>query len=411
MLTLNKNKIEQAASALKSVLRPTDLVWAPRLVPGCQQLYLKAENWQVTGSFKVRGAYYKMSLMTTEEKARGVVACSAGNHAQGVALAAERAGIQATIFIPSVAPLSKIEATSRYQGVTVKIVDGVYDDAYAAARVFEKTNGGVFIHPFDDEQVIAGQGTIGLEILRQFRKFKDPKELDAVIVPVGGGGLISGVAVAIKKSNLAPNCKIYGVQAAGAASMANSMQAKQRTSLSSVATFADGIAVKHPGEVTFEYCRDYVDEIVTVTDDEIAIAILNLMEQQKFIAEGAGAVAVAAAMFNKLPLAGKKVCAIVSGGNIDVNNLPRVINRGLLATGRLAHITIELIEKPGQLMGVSKIIADCGANVVDLVHNPGRENTDIASCLLRLTIETKDKTHRDSVIQTLAEHGYRILGD
>ncbi|MCL2446431.1 MAG: threonine ammonia-lyase [Oscillospiraceae bacterium] len=406
---LTYNKIQKAASVLKQVLRPTDMVWAPRLVPGCEQLYLKAENWQVTGSFKVRGAYYKMSLMTDEEKARGVIACSAGNHAQGVALAAQRAGIDATIFIPSIAPISKIEATERY-GVRVVIVDGVYDDAYQAAREFEQTNGGVFIHPFDDEQVIAGQGTIGLEILDQYRaKGKILNDLDAIIVPVGGGGLISGVAVAIKKSNRAKNCKVYGVQAAGAASMAQSMATQQRQSLEQVATFADGIAVKHPGELTYNYCSEYVDEIVTVTDDEIAIAILHLMEQQKFIAEGAGAVAVAAAMFNKLPLAGKNVCAIVSGGNIDVNNLPRVINRGLLATGRLSHLTIELIERPGQLMGVSKIIADCGANVVDLVHNPGRENTDIASCILRLTIETKDKAHRDTVIQTLTEHGYKVL--
>lgn len=408
---LTYNKIQKAASVLKQVLRPTDMVWAPRLVPGCEQLYLKAENWQVTGSFKVRGAYYKMSLMTDEEKARGVIACSAGNHAQGVALAAQRAGIDATIFIPSIAPISKIEATERY-GVRVVIVDGVYDDAYQAAREFERSHGGVFIHPFDDEQVIAGQGTIGLEILDQYRaKGKILNELDAIVVPVGGGGLISGVSVAIKKSNRAKNCKVYGVQAAGAASMAQSMAAQQRQSLDHVATFADGIAVKHPGELTYTYCQEFVDEIVTVTDDEIAIAILHLMEQQKFIAEGAGAVAVAAAMFNKLPLAGKNVCAIVSGGNIDVNNLPRVINRGLLATGRLSHLTIELIERPGQLMGVSKLIADCGANVVDLVHNPGRENTDIASCILRLTVETKDRAHRDMVIQTLINHGYKILGD
>ena len=399
MLTLDR--IYQAAHVLKSVVRPTDLIQSPDLAPGCE-LYLKAENLQITGSFKVRGAYFKMSTMTPEEKAAGVIACSAGNHAQGVALAAQCADIKATIFIPSVAPISKVEATKR-MGAHIEIIDGVYDDAHHAAAAFQEKHGGVFIHPFDDIDVIAGQGTIGLEIMEQ------ASDLDAIIVPVGGGGLISGLAFVVKKLN--PNCKVYGVQAAGADSMASSFQAKSRINADKVATFADGIAVKSPGENTFNFCMEYVDEIVTVSDDEIATAILTLMEQQKLVAEGAGVVAVAAAMFGKLPIAGKKVCAIVSGGNIDVNILSRVINRGLLTTGRLSELTIEMLDKPGQLNEVSSIIAREGANVVKVMHDPGGENTDIIGCFLHISLETKNKEHFRQIKQAIQSAGYRIVED
>jgi len=394
MLTLDR--IYQAAHVLKECLRKTDII------PCGNNLYLKTENLQVTGSFKVRGAYFKIAMLSEEEKAKGVIACSAGNHAQGVALSAQRMGINATIFIPSIAPLSKIEATKK-MGADIKLIDGVYDDAYEAAVAYQKTSGGVFIHPFDDIDVIAGQGTIGLEILEQIAN------LDAVVIPVGGGGLISGVAFAVKKLN--PSIKVYGVQAAGAGSMYHSLENNERTFLNSVATFADGIAVKSPGEATYALCAQYVDKIVTVTDDEIATAILTLMEQQKLVSEGAGAVAFAAALFDKLPLNGGKVCVIISGGNIDVNILSRVINRGLLTTGRLSELKIEMLDKPGQLKEVSAIIADMGANVTKVMHNPGGENTDINGCYLHISMETKNKEHFLAVKQAIQNAGYRIVKD
>ena len=397
MLTLDR--VYQAAHILKGVVRKTDLILSSNIVPDCE-LYLKAENLQITGSFKVRGAYFKISMLSEEEKAKGVIACSAGNHAQGVALAAQNSGIAATIFIPSTAPLSKIEATKR-MGAQIRLIDGVYDDAYDAACVYQQESGGIFVHPFDDIDVIAGQGTIGLEILEQI------PGLDAVIVPVGGGGLISGVAFAVKMLN--PACKVYGVQAVGAGSMYDSFRDKKREGLTKVSTFADGIAVKMPGANTYEYCTQYVDEIVTVSDDEIATAVLALMEQQKLVAEGAGAVAVAAAMFNKLPIAGKKVCVIVSGGNIDVNILARVINRGLLTTGRLSELKLEMIDKPGQLKEVSAIIAGMGANVTKVLHNPGGENTDINGCYLHISMETKNKDHFLDIKRTIQNAGYKIV--
>ena len=398
MLTLDR--VYQAAHTLKSCVRKTDVIpYANLQSSGCE-LYLKAENLQLTGSFKVRGAYFKIAMLPDQEKAKGVIACSAGNHAQGVALAAQRMEIPATIFIPSVAPLSKVEATKSY-GADVRLVDGVYDDAYAAATAYQAETGGVLIHPFDDVDVMAGQGTIGLELLDQI------PDLDAIVVPIGGGGLISGLAFVVKKLN--PSCQVYGVQAAGAGSMYYSFENKKHTSLDRVATFADGIAVKCPGTATFELCEQYVDKIVTVTDDEVATAILTLMEQQKLVAEGAGAVGVAAVLFDKLPLEGKKVCAVVSGGNIDVNILSRVIRRGLLTTGRLSEVTLEMLDKPGQLREVSSIIADAGANVTKVLHDPSGENTDITGCYLHISMETKNKEHFCEVKRVLEAAGYRIV--
>jgi threonine dehydratase len=397
MLTLDR--IYQAKHALSGVVRRTETILAKNIPTDCE-LYLKTENLQNTGSFKVRGAYFKMAMLSEEDRQKEIIACSAGNHAQGVALAAQKLGLKATIFVPGVAPIFKIEATKR-MGANINIVGGVYDDAYEAAIKYQQETGGVFIHPFDDEDVIAGQGTIGLELLEQI------ESLDAVVVPVGGGGLISGLAFAIKKLN--PACKVYGVQAVGAGSMCNSMQCKERTSLKNVSTFADGIAVKSPGVLTYSYCEKYVDEIVTVTDDEIATAILTLMEQQKLVAEGAGAVSVAAVIFNKLPLKGKKVCALVSGGNIDVNILSRVINRGLLTAGRLSELTIEMLDKPGQLKEVATIIADLGANVTKVRHNYGGENTDISGCFLHVSIETRNRAHLVDVRNAIKAAGYNLI--
>lgn len=397
MLTLDR--VYQAAHTLKGVVRRTDVISAPNLAPGCE-LYLKTENLQVTGSFKVRGAYFKTSVLTEEERRQGLIACSAGNHAQGVALSAQMAGIKSTIFIPSVAPLSKIEATKRL-GAEIRIIDGVYDDAGEAALAHQREAGGIFIHPFDDVDVIAGQGTIGLELLEQI------ENLDAVVVPVGGGGLISGIAFVIKKLN--PSCKVYGAQAVGAGSMCDSMHCGKRTDLKSVSTFADGIAVRSPGITTYEMCEEHVDAIVTVTDDEIATAILTLMEQQKLVAEGAGAAAVAAVMFGKLPLEGKRACAVVSGGNIDVNILSRVISRGLLATGRLSELRIEMLDKPGQLKEVAAIIAEKGANVTKVIHNPGGENMDINGCWLHISMETRNREHYLEIRRAISEAGYRLF--
>lgn len=280
MLTLDK--VYHAAFKLKEVIRPTDLIHAPQINPDAD-VYLKTENLQVTGSFKVRGAYYKISTLTDEEKKHGVIACSAGNHAQGVALAAQRSGIKSIICLPDGAPISKVEATRSY-GAEICLVEGVYDDAYNKALQLRDEHGYTFIHPFNDEDVIAGQGTIGLELLEQL------DDIDAVVVPIGGGGLISGVAFTMK--SLKPDIKVYGVQAAGAPSMQTSVKDGKIECLDHVSTIADGIAVKEPGSNTFELCRKYVDDIVTVTDDEISTAILTLIEKHKLIAEGAGAVPV-----------------------------------------------------------------------------------------------------------------------
>ena len=397
MLTLDR--VYHASYVLKEVVRRTDLIYAPQINPDAQ-IYLKTENLQVTGSFKVRGAYYKISQLSAEEKAKGVIACSAGNHAQGVALAATKNGIRSLICLPDGAPISKVEAAKRY-GADICLVKCVYDDAYNRAVELQKESGAVFIHPFDDPDVIAGQGTIGLELLEQL------PDIDAVIVPVGGGGLISGVAFAIKSLN--PNCKVYGVQAAGAPSMYNSIQHHKKEMLDRVSTIADGIAVKNPGELTYEICEKYVDEIVTVTDDEISTAILALIEQQKLIAEGAGAVSVAAAMFNKVDVRGKKVACLLSGGNIDVTILSRVITRGLLKAGRSADLTIALQDKPGQLKDVSRIIAELGGNVTSIHHDRANEGMDINGCFLHIVMETRDWAHVEEIRKALSDEGFQIV--
>ncbi|MGI6030634.1 MAG: threonine ammonia-lyase [Eubacteriales bacterium] len=397
MLTLDK--VYHAAFTMRDVVRKTDLIHAPNINPDCE-IYLKTENLQVTGSFKVRGAFYKMSQLTEEEKNRGVIACSAGNHAQGVARAASMGNISAKICLPDNAPISKVEATKRY-GAEVVLVNGAYDDAYRRALELQAEEGRTFIHPFDDDDVIAGQGTIGLEILDQL------PEVDAVIVPIGGGGLISGVGFVIKALN--PRCKVYGVQVAGAPSMYNSIDHQHIEELKNVATFADGIAVKRPGDITFQMVSQYVDEIVTVTDDEVASAVLTLIEQQKLIAEGAGAVSVAAAMFNKVDIQDKKVVCLVSGGNIDVNILSRVITRGLLKSGRIANLTIALTDKPGQLQGVSEIIAQYGGNVVSIHHDRGEENMAINSCFLSISMETRDYAQISQIRTALTNAGFQLV--
>lgn len=397
---LNLDTIYKAKHILKDVIYNTDLIYAKALSTH-NEVYLKTENLQITGSFKVRGAYYKISTLSKEDKAKGIVACSAGNHAQGVALAGARNNVKTKIFIPSLAPISKVEATKKY-GAEVILVDGIYDDAYLAAKEEVARTGAIFIHPFEDEDIIAGQGTIGLELLDAL------PNMDAVVIPIGGGGLASGVAFAIK--SLKPSCKVYGVQAVGASSMHKWVTTKNKESLENVSTFADGIAVKTPGLLTCKCCEQYLDGIVTVTDDEIATAILTLMEQQKLVAEGAGAVSVAAVMFNKIPLQNKNVVCIVSGGNIDVTILSRVIHRGLLTSGRLSDLGIVMVDRPGELKKIATIIADLGANVVRVNHNYGGENSAINGCYLKISMETRNHEHLAQIKEALIKEKYILIG-
>lgn len=395
---LNLDNFYKARYALGKIIRRTDLVHAPKINSECD-VWLKPECLQKTGSFKIRGAYYKISQLSDEEKAKGVIACSAGNHAQGVALGATSMGIKSLICLPEGAPISKVEAT-RKLGAEVCLVPGVYDDAYQRALELRNEHGYTFIHPFDDENVIAGQGTIGLELLDQL------PDLDAVVVPVGGGGLISGVAFAIK--SLDPRVKVYGVQAEGAAGMVRSIHDHKQERLPSVSTIADGIAVKEPGKLTFETCSQYVDDIVTVSEDEICAAILHLIESEKMVAEGAGAASVAAVMFNKLPLKGKKTVCVVSGGNIDVTILSRVINRGLAKSGRICTLTLELEDKPGQLEKVCTSLSALGANITSVHHERNTASKKVTDCLLRLTVETKNEEHIAAIRQAMLDNHLKI---
>lgn len=395
---LSLDKVFDAQTVLKNIVRETKLVRAYGIAPDCE-LYLKPENLQITGSFKVRGSAYKIAMLTDAEKGKGVIACSAGNHAQGVALAATKNGIKSLICLPDSAPISKVEATKGY-GAEVCLVEGCYDDAYRKALELRDREGFTFVHPFDDENVIAGQGTIALEILN------DLDNIDAIVVPVGGGGLISGIAYTVKQ--IRPQVKVYGVQAAGAPSMYNSVHDGERKCLSAVSTIADGIAVKQPGENTYALCKEFVDEIALVSDDEVSSAILALIEKQKMIAEGAGATAVAAIMFDKFNLKGKRVVAVVSGGNIDVTSLSRVIDRGLLKSGRSSSLLIELIDKPGQLKEISGIIADCGGNVTGVHYEKGNTES-VNGCFLRIEMETRDFDHVNLITRTLRDEGFKLV--
>ena len=386
-----------AQRVLREVATVTPVIKADKIA---ENIYLKSENFQLTGSFKLRGAYYKISTLTPEEAAKGVIACSAGYHAQGVALSATRKGIKSVICMPAGAPISKVEATKGYGGEVV-LVPGVYDDAAKKAEELMQEEGYTFVHPFNDEKVIAGQGTIGLEIIQQL------PDVEAVYVPIGGGGLISGVSYAIKA--LKPDCKVIGVQALGAPSMYESRKKGEVIQLEKVATIADGIAVKKPGDLTFEMCQKYVDEIVTVSEEEIATAILTLMEKQKTVAEGAGATALAAAMFDKANLKGKKSVCIVSGGNIDVNTLSRVITQGLNKTGRIANIETKVVDKPGQLISLLQLISHTGANIISINHEREDLRSEVNSCVVTMVLETRNTEHVNQIKELLVSNGYEIL--
>ena len=396
MLTLDM--IKDARNVLEGVARTTPLFESAFINPNAN-VYIKCENMQVTGSFKLRGAYVKTNSLTEEEAARGVIACSAGNHAQGVALAAQKKGIKATICMPASAPLAKVEATKSY-GAEVVLVPGVYDDAAAKAVELRDEKGYTFLHPFNDEYVMAGQGTVALEILDKL------PDAEVVFVPIGGGGLISGVACAIKEIN--PNCKVYGVQAAGAPSMKQSIEHGKIEKLASVATMADGIAVKEPGDLTFALCQKYVDGVVTVTEDEIASAILMLVEKHKMVAEGAGAVSVAAAMTNKVDIAGKKVVCVVSGGNVDISILDRAISKGLQANGRQIEFSVVMADKPGQLIQLIEVIAETGANILEVNHNRRAKGVAVSNCQVDVVVETRNSAHSEELLCALRAKGYEV---
>ena len=362
------------------------------------EIYLKLENLQKTGSFKIRGAYNKVQSLSPKEREKGVIAASAGNHAQGVAYGAHQAGIESTIVMPEAAPLAKIVATRGY-GADVVLCGEIYDEAFLKAQEIEKKTGKTYIHAFDDAAVIAGQGTIGLEIL------KDLPDVSAIVVPVGGGGLIAGIATAVK--TLAPQVKIYGVQAEGAPSMQLSYWQHAKTVSNKAVTVADGIAVKEPGDLTFRIVEDFVDDIVTVDDEAIVKAILLMLERSKMMVEGAGAVSLAAVLQKKLPLYGK-IVSVISGGNIDVNFISRIIERGLVKAGRRVSIAAAIDDRPGALQKLLTLIAAGKANVMQVSHDRVAKNVSLGQAAVEISLETRDAAHTDEILALLREHGYQV---
>jgi len=390
--------IQQARQRIAPYVVHTDLT--AMALPGGGELTIKMENLQATGAFKVRGAANCLLQLSEEQKKAGVLAASAGNHAQGVARSAREMGLSCTIVMPQGAPISKILATEQY-GAKVVLHGAVYDDAYAHALMLSKETGATFIHPFNDEKVIAGQGTIGLEIL------EDMPNVGQVLVPVGGGGLAAGVALAIK--SLRPDVKVYGVEPVGAASMKASLQADRVVTLASAVTIADGIAVKTPGDLTFALCNQYLDGVITVEEDDIAKAILHLLEKAKIVSEGAGAAPVAAMMAGKLPLMDDRpTVAVLSGGNIDVTMVSRIIDKGLIRAGRKAMIHSVLSDKPGQLAKFVSLLAGTGANIVSVQHDRTRPDMDLGCSAISVEIETRDRQHVFAIKAMLEEAGYPI---
>ncbi|OQY41437.1 MAG: threonine ammonia-lyase [Fusobacteriia bacterium 4572_74] len=394
--------IQMAQKVLKPVIKDTALLECKELskITG-GNVYLKAENLQLTGSFKIRGAFNKISNLSDAEKAAGVIASSAGNHAQGVALSATKLGIKSTIVMPEIAPLSKVAATKNF-GAEVVLHGSVYDDAYAKACEIQKETGATFLHPFDDKFVIAGQGTIGLEILDQL------EDVDVVLVPIGGGGIISGISTAIKA--IKPSVKIIGVEAAHAPCMKSAIEKGEVYTIDSKATIADGIAVRRAGNLTYEIVKENVDEFVTVTEAEIARAVLLLLEKGKIVAEGAGAVSVAALLNNNLDLKGKNIVSVISGGNLDVNLMERIINKALIGENRRYTLKVKLVDKTGEMTKLLGLIAELKANILTLNQTMYKNSLAIGEQEVKLTLETFDKIHTDKIVAKLTEEGYEILG-
>jgi len=393
--------IKKARESLQNVAHKTAIVHNTTFSEmSGMEVYLKMENLQKTGSFKIRGAFNKIVHLSQHERGRGVIASSAGNHAQGVALAATTYGIRSTIVMPKHAPLSKVGATKSY-GAEVVLHGEVYDDAYAEAKRIQEETGATFVHPFNDPLIIEGQGTIGLEIL------EDLPDVDAIIVPIGGGGLISGIAVAAK--SIKPNVKVIGVQTKNVPSMAMALAQKKIVSVVGQPTIADGIAVKTPGDLTFSIIQKYVDDIVTVDEDEISRAILLLMERAKVIAEGAGAVPVAALLRKISTFKAKKVVAVISGGNIDVNMLSRIIDKGLANSGRKTFIDTLIPDRPGTLWRLLNIVADTGANVLSVTHNRSTRDVKLGYAKVELELETMDFEHVENIKKVLTKNNYSFI--
>ena len=361
------------------------------------EVYIKPENLQRTGAFKIRGAYNKIAKLTEEEKKRGVIAASAGNHAQGVALAAQKLGIKAVIVMPKHTPLIKVEATRRY-GAEVILTGEVYDEAYEYAKKLQEKEGYTFVHPFNDEDVIEGQGTIALEVLEEL------PDADIILVPIGGGGLISGIASAAKLKN--PLIKIIGVEPEGAASALEARKSHHVVELDEANTIADGTAVKKIGDITFDYIEKYVDDIVTVSDYELMAAFLVLVEKHKIVAENSGILAVAG--LKKLNVTGKKIISIISGGNIDVLTISSMINKGLVARGRIFTFAVDLPDKPGQLVAVSQILSEQNANVIRLEHNQFKNLDRFHEVELQVTVETNGEEHINKITKEFEKKGYII---
>lgn len=395
---MHLSKIKEAKENIKDIINTTPLIYSPIFssINNCS-LYMKCENLQITGAYKIRGALNRIRSLTEEEKSKGVVCSSAGNHAQGVAYAANLLGVKATIVMPKSTPYLKIQSTQEY-GANVLLYGSCYDDSYHKAKAIENENNSVFIHPFNDINVIYGQGTIALEI------FESLPDVDIIICPIGGGGLISGVALAIKELN--PNVKIIGVQAEGANAMEKSYKLGEIQSLFTVNTIADGIAVKSPGEVTFNIIKDYVDDIITISDKEIAEAFLILCEKHKLLAEASGAASLAA--LKKLNVNNKKVVSIISGGNIDMVTISSLISDGLVERGRLFCFSVELPDTPGQLQQISTILSEVNANVIQLEHNQFKATNRLKNVLLEVTIETNGRDHIEIIKDKLLKNGFKI---
>lgn len=393
--------IQQARETIKDVVYATHLVPSKKIGSlSNNEVYFKTENLQKTGSFKIRGAYNKIANLTKEQKSKGVIASSAGNHAQGVALGAQAYGIESTIVMPKGAPVAKVIATQNY-GARVVLHGNIYDEAYEKAVEIQKDTGATFLHPFDDPDVIAGQGTIGLEILDEL------KDVDAIVVPIGGGGLISGIAIAAKSIN--PDIKIIGVEPENADSMKVSIGNRQATSITSCGSIADGIAVKTPGQLTFSIINNYIDEIVTVSEGEIARAILTLMEDEKIISEGAGAASVAALMSEKINLKNSKIVSMISGGNIDMSMVMNIIDSGLLKEGRMIEIKVSILDKPGNLQTLLELIADTKANISTISQTNLKPYLSIGSQEVTMMLETKNHEHIQEIYDILKEKGYKII--
>lgn len=394
---LTLNDILEAKERIRDICVNTKLIYSSDFSKECgNEVYIKPENLQITGAFKLRGALNKISKLTEEQRKRGLIASSAGNHAQGVAYSANRLGIKATIVMPKTTPLIKVQATREY-GSNVILKGEYYDEAYLEAKRLEKEKGYIFIHPFDDIEIMAGQGTIALEILEEL------KDADAILVPIGGGGLISGIAVAAKSVN--PNIKVIGVEPEGAKAMKISIGEDKLVNLPAVDTIADGGAVKKPGHIAFDIIREYVDEIITVDDFELMEAVFILLEKHKLVVEATGALTIAA--LKNLKFKGKKVVSLVSGGNIDVVTMASMLNRGLLLRGRIFCFSVKL-KDTGQLLKISEILARLGANVIRLEHDQFKAIDRLKHAVLEITVETNGREHIDEITQELNREGYNV---